>query len=122
MENTYIQVVTTTNTLSEAEAIAMTVLESRLAVCMQITPCTSFYHWKEKIEKAEEFRCLMKTKRELFPQLSAKIQTMHSYETPEIEPPPKFRQPILEISGLFEPPPKFRQPILEISGLLEIAP
>ena len=84
MENTYIQVVTTTNTLSEAEAIAMTVLESRLAVCMQITPCTSFYHWKGKIEKAEEFRCLMKTKRELFPQLSAKIQTMHSYETPEI--------------------------------------
>ena len=81
----YIQVTTTTETKEQAEQIAQHLVESRLAACVQINgPITSIYRWKGKVETANEWLCLIKTREELFEKVEAAIKKMHSYEIPEI--------------------------------------
>jgi len=83
--NGYIQVFTTTETKENAERIAETLVEKKIAGCVQIVgPITSIYRWKGKIEKAEEWLCLIKTKAKLFDEVEKTIRQMHTYETPEI--------------------------------------
>lgn len=82
---TYIQITTTTETKEQAQKIAQYLVETKLAACVQITsPITSIYRWKGKVETANEWLCLIKTREELFEQVEAAIKKMHSYETPEI--------------------------------------
>ena len=50
-----IQVITTTETKADAQAIARALVEKRLAACVQIIgPITSTYRWRGEIETAEE--------------------------------------------------------------------
>jgi periplasmic divalent cation tolerance protein len=44
----------------------------------------SLFWWQETIEDAEETLVLMKTKSELFKEISEHIIKLHSYKTPEI--------------------------------------
>ncbi len=81
----YIQVMTTTGKREDALKIAKTMVGSRLAGCAQVVgPIASTYWWKGEIESAEEWLCLMKTKRNLYPEVEAAIRSLHSYEVPEI--------------------------------------
>lgn len=81
----YIQISTTTETKEQAQKIAQYLVEMRLAACVQITgSITSIYRWKGKVETANEWLCLIKTREELFEKVEAAIKKMHSYETPEI--------------------------------------
>ena len=83
--NKYIQAVTTTASREESEAIARTVVEERLAACVQVDgPITSVYRWEGRIETAAEWRCVMKTRVALWPALAARVRQLHSYQTPEI--------------------------------------
>lgn len=81
----YIQAVTTTDKRETAEKIARILVEKRLAACVQVTgPVSSIYRWKGNIEQAEEWQCLIKSRQDLFAELTKTIKTVHSYETPEI--------------------------------------
>ena len=81
----YIQITTTTETKEQAEKIAQYLVESKLAACVQITgPITSIYRWKGKVENAQEWLCLIKTRDDLFKKVEAAIKKLHPYETPEI--------------------------------------
>jgi periplasmic divalent cation tolerance protein len=81
----YIQVATTADKRELAEQIASHLVEGRLAACVQVLgPMTSTYRWQGKIERAEEWLCLAKTRRDLFPQVEAAIRKVHTYEVPEI--------------------------------------
>ncbi|MEO0162787.1 MAG: divalent-cation tolerance protein CutA [candidate division WOR-3 bacterium] len=83
--NGYIQVFTTVEKKEDAEKIAKIVVEKRLAGCVQILgPIKSTYWWKGKIENAEEWLCIIKSKKELYPELEKTIREIHPYETPEI--------------------------------------
>lgn len=84
MTDYYIQVDTTTATQEQAEAIARALLEARLAACVQIVPCQSLYHWQGAIEESRELRCSIKTRKDLFPEITQLIRSLHPYETPEI--------------------------------------
>jgi periplasmic divalent cation tolerance protein len=80
-----IQVVTTTEKRQDAERIAGMLIEKRLAACVQIVgPVLSIYRWKEKIERAEEWQCHIKTRADLYDDVEAAIKAGHPYETPEI--------------------------------------
>ena len=80
-----IQVVTTTEKRQDAERIAGLLVEKRLAACVQIVgPVLSIYRWKENIERAEEWQCLIKTRASLYNDVEAAIKVIHPYETPEI--------------------------------------
>jgi periplasmic divalent cation tolerance protein len=85
MKKRYLQVVTTTSREADAERIARTLLEGRLAACVQIMgPVTSLYWWKEALETSGEWLCLIKTREDLFGALERTIRKVHPYETPEI--------------------------------------
>ena len=85
MESEFIQVLTTTETEQEAQEIARALVKKRLAGCVQIIgPIKSIYWWKENIETAEEWLCIIKTKKRLFEKLEKSIREIHPYETPEI--------------------------------------
>jgi periplasmic divalent cation tolerance protein len=81
----YIQVTTTTETKEQAQTIARHLVESSLAACVQITgPITSIYRWKDKVENAREWLCIIKTTDKLYAAVEATIKSLHPYETPEI--------------------------------------
>lgn len=69
----------------EAERIARTLVEKYLAACAQIVgPIQSCYHWNDKIETAEEWLLLIKTRSCLFDEVSEIVLANHSYEVPQI--------------------------------------
>jgi len=81
----YIQVVTTTGSADEARRIAMALVEEKLAACVQIVgPIESIYRWQGKLEKATEWQCWIKTRRQNYDAVEAAIRRWHSYEVPEI--------------------------------------
>jgi periplasmic divalent cation tolerance protein len=81
----YIQVVTTTETKADAQAIARALIEKRLAGCVQIIgPIKSTYWWQGEIETAEEWLCVIKSKQDLYEELEEAIREVHPYEVPEI--------------------------------------
>jgi periplasmic divalent cation tolerance protein len=83
--NSYIQVTTTAGSKEQAQTIAQHLVEAKLAACVQIAgPITSTYRWQGKLETAEEWLCLIKTRESLYPELEMAIISLHSYETPEI--------------------------------------
>ncbi len=85
MSRQYIQVFTTTRKKEDAEKIAQTLLKKRLAGCVQIVgPVSSSYWWKNSIESAEEWLCMIKSEKSLYAKLERTIKETHLYETPEI--------------------------------------
>jgi periplasmic divalent cation tolerance protein len=80
-----IQVITTTGTKQDASKVARALIEARLAACVQVVgPVTSRYWWKDEIEEAEEWLCLIKTTANLFERLEEAIRAAHPYDVPEI--------------------------------------
>ena len=68
---------------SEAKKIGKVLLESRLCACVNIFDnMNSMYWWKGKIEEANETVLIAKTTKKLFPKLSAKVKSLHSYSVP----------------------------------------
>ncbi len=81
----YIQVVTTTEKKEDAERIAMTLVERKLAACVQIAgPIFSTYRWKGNMEKAEEWQCLIKSREDRYKEIETIIKSIHPYEVPEV--------------------------------------
>jgi len=85
MGNEYIQVFTTVEKRGDADRIASTVVNKRVAACAQILgPIHSTYWWKGKVEEAGEWLLMMKTRQDLFSSLEKEIRNIHPYEVPEI--------------------------------------
>jgi len=68
-----------------AECIAQSLVESRLAACVNIlAPCRSVYRWQGAVESTSEIPLLIKTRTECYAALEAAIRRLHPYEVPEI--------------------------------------
>jgi periplasmic divalent cation tolerance protein len=80
-----LQVVTTTDSRGEADRLARSAVERRLAACAQVVgPVTSTYWWEGAVQTASEWQCVLKTAAARFDELRAHLETEHTYETPEI--------------------------------------
>ena len=67
----------------EAERIGRTVIEEKLAACINIlAPCKSIYRWEGKIETATEVPAILKTHGWQVDELIERIAALHSYDTP----------------------------------------
>ena len=81
----YIQVTFTCGSEKEAGSIARSLVEGKLAACVQVIgPIRSIYQWDNKVEDAAEWLCQAKTVESRFEELEKLIQEEHSYDTPEI--------------------------------------
>lgn len=81
----YIQVTTTFDKEEDARRVCNAMVEKRLAACAQILgPISSIYWWKDKVEEAQEWLCILKSRRSLFERLEEEIRKLHPYEVPEI--------------------------------------
>src|SRR5437870_10364033 len=68
-----------------AERLADTLLEQRLAACVNIlAPCRSVYRWKGALQHDEEHPLLIKTTAERYGALEEALRAAHPYELPEI--------------------------------------
>ena len=68
-----------------AERLAGSLVEKRLAACVNIlAPCKSVYRWKDTLQNDEEHPMLIKSTAERYPALEAAIRAGHPYELPEI--------------------------------------
>ncbi len=80
-----IVVLITTSNEDEAAKIARTLVELRLAGCVNvIKKIRSIYSWQGKIEDEPEVLMIVKTQKALFDSLSKKVKELHSYTVPEI--------------------------------------
>jgi periplasmic divalent cation tolerance protein len=68
-----------------AQLIARALVEARLAACVSIgTTVESLYHWRGKIEMAQEVPVAIKTCADAYAAVEAAIRERHPYELPEI--------------------------------------
>jgi periplasmic divalent cation tolerance protein len=78
-------VLSTCASAEEAERIARRLLEKRLAACVNLVAgARSLYRWQGAIEEAAEWLLIIKSRRDLWEELRAEIQRLHSYEIPEV--------------------------------------
>ena len=79
-------VLVTCGSAGEAEEIARTLVEQRLAACVNLvaTPVRSIYRWQGKIETASEYLLVIKTSRGKLAGLREQVERLHSYDVPEI--------------------------------------
>ena len=81
----FIQVMTAIGSRDDAQKIAEATVGKRLAACAQVIgPITSTYWWQGAMEAAEEWLCLVKTRKDLYKELEQAIREAHPYDEPEI--------------------------------------
>lgn len=80
-----IVVLVTAGSLRESRKIGRTLIESRLAACVNITAqIESIYRWQGKLSNTREYLLLIKTTRDRFDELKSTVARIHSYTTPEV--------------------------------------
>jgi periplasmic divalent cation tolerance protein len=73
-----------TTASSEAQKIARTLVERKLAACVNIVPqISSIYRWQGKVEEAQEWLLIIKTTAEVSNRVRDAVAQLHSYELPE---------------------------------------
>ncbi len=77
-------VLTTVANAEAGGALAAALVEERLAACVNVLPVRSTYRWQGRIEVDEEQLLLIKTTRERWPRLQARIGELHAYDVPEV--------------------------------------
>jgi periplasmic divalent cation tolerance protein len=77
-------VLTTFPGSGDATALARTLVEERLAACVNVLPpMTSVYRWKASIEEEQERQLVIKTTTARAEALRERLRALHPYEIPE---------------------------------------
>ena len=80
-----IVVLSTCGSEEEAGKLARSLVEQRVAACVNVVPrIRSYYRWKGEIESADEYLLVIKSSRARMPALIAALAKEHSYEVPEV--------------------------------------
>ena len=85
MKYGYTVILVTAKDRKEAEQIARGLLKAKLIACANIIDgIQSLFWWQGKIDSSKEVLLVLKTKKDLFKKVLAKVKSLHSYQTPEI--------------------------------------
>ncbi len=80
----YVLILTTVPDDEHAETMARTLVEERLAACVNIyAPMVSLYRWKGAVHRDTERQLAIKTTRQNVAAVEARVRGLHSYEVPE---------------------------------------
>lgn len=84
-EKIHIALLSTAGSEKEAIKIANHLVQNRLAACVNIIPgIRSIYRWEGKVNEDTEVLMILKTEKSKLPLLKKAIQSLHSYQTPEL--------------------------------------
>lgn len=67
-----------------ADGIARSLVEERLAACVNLSPVRSVYRWQGAIESDAETTLFIKVSSARLPALRARLLALHPYELPEV--------------------------------------
>ena len=77
-------ILTTAGSQEDADKIAHALVERRLAACVNVVrQIGSVYRWQGKVETAQEWLLLIKTKAEIYERVRDALKELHSYDLPE---------------------------------------
>ena len=77
-------VLTTLDAATDPAPIARTLVEERLAACVNVLPeMQSTYRWRGKVEVDAERQLVIKTSQDRLVDLQARLLALHPYELPE---------------------------------------
>ena len=77
-------VLTTLPAEADAAPLARTLVDERLAACVNVIgPMTSIYRWQGQVESEREQQLIIKTHAERVPALEVRLRELHPYELPE---------------------------------------
>jgi len=80
-----VKIVFCTAPVEAARRLASTLVEERLAACVNVLPgIESIYRWQGAVETADESLLVVKTSDAALAALTARIAQLHPYATPEI--------------------------------------
>ena len=80
-----IRIVYITIPRDEADRMALTLVQERLAACVNIVPkITSYYWWEDAVQNDDEALLIVKTTVQRFQALMDYVLENHPYELPEI--------------------------------------
>jgi periplasmic divalent cation tolerance protein len=80
----HVLVMTTLPADADAAGFAQTLVEDRLAACVNLlAPMESVYRWEGRIEREAERQLFIKTTRERVDALWQRIRELHPYDVPE---------------------------------------
>ena len=84
MSDSAVILLTTIGATADVEALARTLVEERLAACVNVLPpMRSFYRWQGTVQGDDERQLVIKTSPERLPALEARLRALHPYELPE---------------------------------------
>jgi len=79
-----ILILTTMPDDDRADALARTLVDERLAACVNVHgPMASTYRWKGAVEREAERQVVIKTTRARLADVEARLRSLHPYELPE---------------------------------------
>lgn len=81
----YIIILVTAGNKKEAQGIARSLINSKLAACVNIVDkVDSLFFWEGKIDRAKEYLLIIKSKKEKLTKITKLVKSLHSYKVPEI--------------------------------------
>ena len=81
----FIVIFVTASSEEEAKKIAQSLVEKRLAACVNIIKdVQSVFRWKGKILDEKELLLIIKTRKKLYKNVEEEVKNLHAYEVPEI--------------------------------------
>ncbi len=80
----HVVVQVTTGSRDQAERIARSLVERRLAASGQVGPLHTWYRWKGHVHEAEEHLVSLFTRRDRFDDVARAVRELHGYELPQI--------------------------------------
>lgn len=77
-------VLTTFEDEQQAKPVIDEIMRCKLAACIQEIKIISHYTWNGELCHEDEVLVLLKTRKDLYPELEKKLLELHPYDTPEI--------------------------------------
>jgi periplasmic divalent cation tolerance protein len=83
-QHEYCIVLSTAGNEHNRQQIINGLLAGELAACIQTMPIHSHYVWQGNVCHEEEWLLVIKTRRDLYPDVESKIIELHDYDVPQV--------------------------------------
>lgn len=84
LDHQHILITTTTESRDHARLMARTLIDEKLAACVEIQTVDSLYRWKGAVCDTVEYVLMIKTRADLYAEIENRIRALHTYELPQI--------------------------------------